>query len=526
MPVAANIGCAGDGIGTATATFGYVIPYITREVPDISEPTFIVEEFEDESAPWTTVVPAVPPSGTFFEGSGIRLTYSTIGTQPVARVVGNDTQQDGTLLEDFDLRVVLSTNDSATFTFFETSEVNPPADVFTRLTTEVVVTNGGLDVDAATGSKIELLRDGTVVATLRGNQLTAIRQQVLAGGAAPEQVSQNYRYTLSLAAGFDSFRISSSAASPDNNSYTDTFYVDDITQTAQSGRFGSFNEERVFGVRVVLTGPIGASAEFLDLYGRQMRATIALGIPQNSEVALVDRNDDGIPDFNDGIGRINLTGVNSNTMLTMLGGTISQQEGGFVFELVDSTIGLFDEMEEAGFGFNIVPGQGDAAPTPTGMPSGVGSIIIGAPFIRNNADPDLYLGNVNPGNNVYTNPQQGIFVTQAGASMGSVLVHGLLMGSSQFNGALGRLNVGLLLGSVTVQGDLGALYVAGDAGVWTSDEGVTPRAMIPTHNELFVGRTAGDISIGGRSLLDVTVAGLINAPTRVALPFYDYREKE
>jgi hypothetical protein len=53
-----------------------------------------------------------------------------------------------------------------------------------------------------------------------------------------------------------------------------------------------------------------------------MVRTIALGQPQGSQVALVDPGDNGIPDFNEGIGRIVVSGSDSRTNVSMWGGTI------------------------------------------------------------------------------------------------------------------------------------------------------------------------------------------------------------
>lgn len=99
--------------------------------------------------------------------------------------------------------------------------------------------------------------------------------------------------------------------------------------------------------------------------------------------------------------------------------------------------------------------------------------------------------------------------------MGSITVHGMVFGSSRIDGSLNRFNVGTMYGSLTVEGDLGAYVVASDAGVWAADEALAGAGVerIKTDAQLVVGRTLGQMHVGGRSLVDVTVVGDINSPS-------------
>src|SRR5690606_1855665 len=107
------------GLGSARAVFGYVIPYFIRQVPDPIETTPVVEEFADESRPWTENLPAIPPNGTFFDNSTIQVSYSNAEAL-LELIPGPDTfpPAEG----DLDLRVTLSGNGFTTFTFFNDNQ--------------------------------------------------------------------------------------------------------------------------------------------------------------------------------------------------------------------------------------------------------------------------------------------------------------------------------------------------------------------------------------------------------------------
>ncbi len=306
---------------------------------------------------------------------------------------------------------------------------------------------------------------------------------------------------------------------------------------------------RGFGAEVVLSGPVGATATFSDLYGRDMVQTIAIGVPNGAQVTLIDPNDDGVPEFNDGIGAIHFTGTDSRTAFTIWGGKITASdtappdgdffEPGFSFKLADIK-GLYDEFQAAGFAcaWDVNNNQIRL----TGLPAGPGSVIIGSPYVRNNASGGT-TGTYQPQGPVpgagqqvttgFNNASQGLFIDDGGA-IGSVYIHGILNGSSRFTNFVDSIYVGYLLGSIAVDGDLGSLVVGTDAGQWVPDPGFTitnPNVRLDANNktdsQLVVGRTVGEISIAGRSLMDVTVIGDLNNPlTRPARDVYNYYEKE
>ncbi|MBN4052753.1 hypothetical protein JYU07_00565, partial [Roseiflexus sp. AH-315-K22] len=285
------------------------------------------------------------------------------------------------------------------------------------------------------------------------------------------------------------------------------FFLDDVTFDIPSRPFEQIVEQRIFGVSVTLAGPIGATARFLDLNGDDIIRTLRLGKPPNSDILLVERNGDGIPDFNDGFGSVILNNTDANTSLTIYGGTIELVDGVFTFILVEDLDGLFDDFEGVGFGYEAVPVPGSPTWNVGGLPPRGGSVVLGSPVVRtlSNYDP----GGLATGGANFNRADQGVFVL-GGGSMGSINIHGVVHGSSRFEGAVDRISIGYLVGSISVQGDLGTLTVGTDAGLWVPE--LTPVQRNKTGGQLIVERTAGQVLVGGRSLMDVTVVGSINTP--------------
>jgi len=510
------------GLGTKTATWGYVIPYLFVPAPDLVDNETVVEEFADEMAFWTMFVPAVPPNGTFFEESDIRISYATQSATAIRLVPGPDPGQAGQM--DRDLRIQLSANDRVTFTFFTGVDEGDPASRLATaanftirpatLATELPGDGDGLRT-TNDGTRVELLLDGQVVQTFIGAALAALGTPVIGGGV---------QYNIGFNAGFDAIRFASAQVAPDNAGYQDIFVLDDISGTFPGGTFADFVEDRIYGARLTFTGPVGSSVRVLDLYGREVQARLDLGVPEGAETPIVDRNDNGIPDFNDGIGQIIISGSDARTSMTIIGGKVELVDGVFTYVIPDAVIGLYDDFEGSGFGYTL---DNSDPPEVIGLPPGPGSLIIGSPFVRS---LNNYLAPVPfPQPDDFIRGNQGIFVN-GGASMGSIVAHAILHGASNFTGALDRLNVGVLLGSVNVAGDLGLLQVAGDAGLWVADDVnlIDPdlRVTNPTAGQLVVGRTVREIAIGGRSALDITVLGDVNNPGRARLNFLDYFERE
>lgn len=517
------------GIGTVQAFFGYVIPVLrSQEERGTAAPTITTEAFDDET-PGGAV-----GSGAFLLESGIQVRHNLSPAAAIQVVpVGANNIGDRDLRVDFN-----SANQFFSFTFFEDPDnpVNRIAASNVSFTIEAgqVGDPRGIVTD---NTVVELRLNNTVLASFTGANLRAL----ITGNAALGTGVFNFDAPADVP-GFDEIRIRTT------NGSNPAFLLDDVTYTVQAPNAAGGVSARIFGATATLTGPIGASAVFADLYGRDMRRTLAIGPLSGGEIPLVDVDGDGVPNFNDGIGSITLSGVDSRSAFTLLGGTIevsetipdnpsdsTEQEFGnfFTFTVVDNVIGLYDDFEDAGFGYAV--DATEDPPVVTGLPPGPGSVIVGAPtpLVRpqNNynpfgAPPGLG-GNVVTGG--FTDATQGIFV-DGNENIGRVYIHGILHGSSRFSGFVDQLVVGSMVGTVSVEGDLGAAIFGTDAGQWSPDPDFGQnlgQTVFKTGGQLIVGRTLGEFSVAGRNLLDVTVVGDINSPIeRPARDVYTYYEKE
>ncbi len=401
----------------------------------------------------------------------------------------------------------------------------------------------------------------------------------------------------------------------------------------ERSRMAAFLENRMFGAQVSLYGAIdidpvtpgnqGTSVEILDLYGRQMQNRLDIGRPSNilglqdigtdlglppsvahptgvpptqhDQVsaddleAIGDRGDlagtlplfdvtgldehigDGVPDMNDGIGRLNLSNTDGFTNLSINGGTLTRIDTGdnaadfdfidfnsfYGVTFADSLVGMLPAMMASGFGWTQLPTTGAV----DGTPAANGSVVIGSPFVRDNTDSNTYywtgldpttfnnqfifaaptaiLTPTDMGlpTNFTTTPLldgaatpnlMGIFSTTT-APVGAVRINGLVMGSSNFASSLGTFYVGNLLGSVTVAADLGEFISASNVGFWVrSDQRGDANGLDVTHatgSIIQVGGTVGQILIAGRNFGSIVVTG----NTVSALPRVDtinYAERE
>lgn len=523
------------GLGTVRGFFGYVIPNLiptTLIQPDNGQPRTGTEPFDQAN-------PGVVGNGAFMP-SGLQIRHNVTPAADL-RIDPPDAQQNARYL-----RTVLDqTGEFVTFQFFDVQN-NVATPFSARQVTFAVLADGPLDSTGLETDRmiVELLRtEGngttTVIASFTGANL---RAQFQAGGLPANGIGTLQFNGTNAAPAFDSFRIR--ATSTPGFGVNPAFRIDNIVWTLPPTNFVAHVERSIFGAEVNLTGPVGARAEFRDLYGGDIVQTIALKQYPNSQVLAVDPDGDGRPNFNPGIGSIRFSGVDSRTSFAMWGGTIETAtqdpgnadffDGSFAFTLKDDLVGLFNEFEAAGFGYIVVPQQGGGAPQVRGLPPGPGSVIIGSPFVRAQnrnpqliADPAIQGGVVRDG---FVRADQGLFIDD-GSSMGSISIHGVVHGSSRFTGFVDRLAVGYLVGSVTVEGDLGQLIVGTDAGLWALEpavnvNGVTDR-IFKTAGQLLVGRTLGEFMVAGRQLMDITVLGDINSPTtRPARDAFTYYEKE
>lgn len=503
------------GFGTVTADFAYVMPYLAPHViPDAPDPEVISNDLNGGvviggvtfNPPPAVNIPVIPGQGLFQE---FRLRHTANGV-----TLMGDQENDW-------LDIAMAVGQTVAWQVRCGPEdplwqVRPARDTRSLTFMSFVVGGAGFNFDTIT---VELRMQGRVLSTFTGAALQA--RSVTGGPTGLFTFVENQ-------SGFGAFDELVIINSDPNPTGVANFIIDDLTAIATPGQFVELVGDRVFGARAVLSGPIGASARFLDLYGNDLELRLdLLAWDDQCAVIMVDRNDDGVPDFNDGIGRIVITGTDRASALTLFGGTVEREVGGdWQLVLVDTIQGFYDDFESLGFGYHWEPTQGGVGFEVTGLPPGPGSVVIGSPFVRDNSSATAYrvLLPAIPGQNVtsgFNRADQGIFV-QGGASIGSVYIHGIVHGSSRFTGFAHRFVTGYFVGSATVNGDLG-LFVSGtDAGLWVDDDGAP---YVRTASQLVVGRTLGEVRIAGRSLLTVSVIGDLNSPTtrpaRDALRYFE-----
>ncbi len=540
LTVTANDVDPNTGLGTVTAYFGYVPQRmgLLQQLQDQQPPQQRTEDFNDEGP-----APAALGSGRVFAQSNIQVVHSMIAG--VGALVAANPADVNNPPQDLQLRFdPRNAGDFFQFHLFNSGD-NPSTYVVATNVTFQIAGDGAADLSGIFADQtVVTLTLGQVnpqvVATYTGAQIRA----AIVGG---NPLQGTGTFTFGSIPGqrilFDSIKIQLTA--PVSSGVT-AFRLDDLSfSELTSSRFGG-NIVADQGVMVSMTGPVGASADVFDLYGRSMRATIALPpLSGGSSLPLVDLNDDGIPDFNDGIGSIHFRNTDSRTAFTMIGGKITptQQrpadsdfwDGNFAFTLTDSLNGMFGDLETAGIGTFAVLAQGQAAPTYHGLADGPGSFVIGSAWVRPLGDwnPEGFAPEIpNPPivRNGFNRTDQGVFVDD-GASIGSLYLHGMVLGNSVFTGAVDRLYVAAPMGSFTVKGDLGQFVAGTDAGMWVPEPGTNAGFTLPpvvdTGGQLAVERTLGQFTAGGRSLMDITVVGDLNSPaTRPPRDVYTYYESE
>lgn len=518
------------GIGQVSAYFAYVLPHIaTSATRGTATDTIIAEPFDDEA-------PGVVGSGRLFADSAIRTSHNI--TPPGDYVIQpNDAQAQNRWLR-------AAPNNAGEFFAFEfyNDPDNPTRKVqatgFSMLVQpENVLDNTGL---LPANFIVRLFRNNVQVAAITGPALQAMFTAGPAGTVFNPALGLG-QLTIDLQdannSTFDTVRFEVTSFVGGNPA----FLIDDMTYTVPAGNNAALVNGLVFGAGIVLTGPVGAQIVVEDLYGRDMRRTLeALGADGTS-LPLIDMDDNGIADYNYGIGRIRVLNSDMRTSVSVWGGTIETVtgeedppdaelvEGGFAFFLADDVVGIYNDFESAGFGYAYRVNQGNVVVT--GLPPGPGSVVIGSPFIRPiNGNPYANLQQ-NPVITGFTNANQGIFVENG--SISSILVHGILHGSSRVFGAIERFDVGYMVGSLTVEGDLGRLMVGSDLGQWSPDPDFNPAPNTrvdqnnKTGSQVIVGRTLGEVAAAGRGMADILVVGDINSPiTRPSRDIAHYYEKE
>ncbi|HYF14726.1 MAG TPA: hypothetical protein VD971_06605 [Phycisphaerales bacterium] len=529
------------GLGITTVYFGYSLPYLISgfDIPDPQEPQTVVEDFNNED-----YGPRGSGNGAAFDQSNVVPIHNIFPPADFAVTSANpgDAQD-----QERWLRVALTNGESFSFSPRTQQDATLPLP-----STRVQITfraNGGGDASGLdlTRVRVDLFLGDQIIDTLAGAELANAFQGNDAFGTGILDIA-----APAATPAFDRVRITQTA---DFGLGDDpAFQVDDVTFTTVQGRFAQLVGGQIFGAVAVLTGPVGAQVTITDLRGEDMRATYVLGAIPGSQVTFIDPDDNGIPNFNYGIGAIRISGTDMRSTFSLWGGTIQTAselnpddedftpvgDQGFAFQLIDEPVGVFDDFEQAGFGYVFNADDGEV--TVGGLPGGVGSVVVGAPFVRNFqnnllgsaignsniADPELPTVN-------FRDPNQGVFVgTDATpASIGTLNIHGVLHGSSRVTGAANKISVGYLVGTMAVDGDAGAMYLSSDAGSWTIEpdfdftQPVQADPIYRTRGEIIVGRTLGELAVAGRLLSDVRVIGDVNSPrTRTARDNFVYDEVE
>jgi hypothetical protein len=540
LTVTANDVDPQTGIGTVRAYFGYVLPTLAANVerPDADDepPTQDTEDFENSQL--------IGAAGQLFE-SGLfinstldiaRITNPTLNEDDGGKVIEAEFTEAGQVLR-FEVR-----SDDPT---------NPTVRSLRRFEFDVSGWLPGADGTGFDTNQIQIVLrlNNEVTQTFTG---AALRDLILGNPALG--VGRVAIEAPAARPAFDSVEVVALGGYALGGS--PRLALDNFSWLAIRDDFADDIDNRVYGTAVVLSGPVGATVSFFDLYNRAMVRTIALRIPLNGEIPLVDPDGNLVPDFNDGLGRIEFSQTDSRTSVSMWGGPIEQAqqptpegefwERSFEFRFERSLAGSFGEFEDKGFGYIWSATDGDFAVD--GLPDAGGTIVLGSPFVRDNRLGVVVddLGNVidegtsrpfqpaidaNSVTTGFNRADQGIIV-RGGANIGTVSIPGVVHGQLRFSGSVERIAVGKLLGSIDVAGDLGLLITASDAGVWAPDPGftvpgVTVDPATRTSSQIVVGRTAGEIVIGGRNLADITIVGDLNSPTtRPARDVQNYFEQE
>lgn len=262
---------------------------------------------------------------------------------------------------------------------------------------------------------------------------------------------------------------------------------------------------------------------------------------------------DGVPDMNDGLGMIVLIQSDALTRMNMVGGTVVRPADAATFNALDirdnntrygidipDNAGMRAAWDTGGFGFDIIPG---ATPNISGLPEIAGSVLFGAPFIRENFDSTSYFGVDNNAPRT-TTPQSsraaqvadlnfisqplfsggltidgvdinvpivGIRTLRPDQAVGEINIPGLVMGAINVSGSLGLFYAQHMLGSLSVHDDAGQVYVGGTMGYWVREDqrgsGTALDNLHATGGALSVGGRLGQFFVAGRNRANVFVGG-------------------
>lgn len=521
-----------NGQAYAEAYFAYFIPYLFSSVePEEPDDQTLFEDLNDE-----TLRQITPGQQQVLAGSNILVRNPNVPQNQalVAIVAPFDEQgQPVTELTRLDIDMAQAADQFSLITL-ATNQPGGLRNIYTSVTFTVGDGfGGGNGVGLLNGSlQIQTLFEGEVQRTYTQEDL----EDLNANGTGV--------YTLDAAGGdigaFDEIRFLQTETFNGTTVLNSNFTLDDFTYIPPSTEFAGIVDSRVFGGYIRITGDIGATAQLLDLYGREMEETIRLGTLAGTNYVRGDFDGDGIPEYNDGIGTINLSGFGEGgnfSSVYMTGGrilrfgtgappaTAEDVEGGFAWDF--GGLSLIDAFEQVGTGFFLLP---DGERGANGLPPQTAQLIIGSPYDRpqfgyNPAGTPLGNG----GNFDFTRSDQGIFLTD-GSSIEDVTLNAILNGSSQFSGSVGAFATAINYGSLSVAGDLTAFIVASDSGVFSPDPDGDNQVNNPntsTNSQILVGRTLGQFIVGGKNLSSLVVDGDLSSPT-TAPPndILEYHERE
>ena len=521
-----------DGSYTVSAAFSYLIPYIVpaAEEADPEDDDPLTENFNDAGEDGDFILP-----GTVIGESNLVTAGATF--QLFEFIDAEDNLGFGGFLQP---------GQSIDFSFLSGGDPGAAALAFDAMNF-FFGSNFNLSVVDPSQIEVSFLLRGEVI-----SDSAQLLSDILNGAPLPTQTP--VALTLPDGAGqvfFDTVRFTNI-----NDSIQQALVVDDISAQPSAGIFADIVDARAFGAEISFTAPLGATVKMFDLYGRAMELTLGVGKPDGDfNLSLADLDDNGVPEFNDGIGRIEITGTDVNSSFAIFGGLVEAGtdptnfdifSGGFGFNRPENGELFAEELREAQYGH-----IGRLDETGNWISSGLAgpvSVIIGSGFVRDLNAYGASAGVVDPlfdpfGSSAdiiatttatsqpFARADQGVFIND-GSNIGQVYIAGLLNGSSKFTGFVDQLYAGVLMGNVNVDGDLGIFTVGGDAGVWLTDtdydaSGQTTDTVFPTRGELIVGRTLGEFYVAGRSQVSVTVVGDLgdadNAPPRDT-QFYAERE--
>ncbi|GEM_PF-3912113 len=214
---------------------------------------------------------------------------------------------------------------------------------------------------------------------------------------------------------------------------------------------------------------------------------------------------DGKADFNNGIGRIIISGSTATTRL--------------IFFVVDDFEDTFEvsqpfaipESDRIGLAMNADGSVYQAA--------GMGPIVIGNPTNANwtvNRPADNLLAFLPPGFQHYDRASEGIIQEDPSLNeqMGRIYIDGSLFGVSRLGGALERLQVGFFGGKLFVDGDVDVINVVGDASyIEVNGNPTDTRAAVK------VGRVLGSFITGRNNSTTITVEGDFSPESITDKPF-------